>query len=148
MTLAHLENLVRTGKLKREPPSQTEFDGLVGSGEARPADAKNTELYLASRFDLVYNASHALAVAALRWHGFRSDSRYLVFQTLPDTLGLGPQVWRVLDKGHKARNLSEYEGHLGIDERLVDSMIEAADALRGAVLTLGPVHEGGQPAHE
>lgn len=144
MTLASLENLVRTGKLKRESPSQAEFDGLVGSAEARLGDAKNTGLSLESRFDLVYNASHALALAALRWHGYRSDSRIVVFQALPHTLGLGPEVWRVLDKGHKVRNLSEYEGHLGIDERLVGSMIEAADALREAVVAKGPIPKTAQ----
>ena len=33
-----------------------------------------------SRFILVYGASHALASAALRWHGFRSENRYLVVE--------------------------------------------------------------------
>ena len=139
MTLADLENLARAGQLKREPPSQAEFDGLVGSGEARLRDAKKMELSLESRFDLVYNASHAFALAALRWHGFRSDSRYLVFQVLPHTLGLGPGVWRVLDKGHKVRNLSEYEGHLQIDEQLLNDLLTAATSVRDAVLNLGPV---------
>lgn len=45
---------------------------------------------------------------------------------LPHTLGLGPEVWRVLDKCHNTRNLGEYEGLLDIDERLVGSLIEAA----------------------
>ena len=68
--MADLENLARAGQLKREPPSQAEFDGLVGSGEARLRDAKKMELSLESRFDLVYNASHAFALAALRWMVF------------------------------------------------------------------------------
>lgn len=66
MTSAELENLIRIGKLKREPPSRREFDGLLLSGTARLTDAANTELALESRFDLAYNASHALALAALR----------------------------------------------------------------------------------
>lgn len=140
MTLAELENLLGTGKLKREPPSQAEFDGLVGSGQSRLRDAKKADLSLESRFDLVYNASHALALAALRWHGFRSDNRYMVFQAIPHTLGLGAEVWQVLSKGHSARNLSEYEGHLGIDERLVSSLIQAAEAVHKAVSAMGPVH--------
>jgi len=32
------------------------------------------------------------------------------FQVLPDTLGLGPEVWRVLSKCHDMRNRTEYEG--------------------------------------
>lgn len=139
MTSPDLESLLRTGQLKREAPSQAEFDGLVRSGEARLLDAKRNELSLESRFDLVYNASHALALAALRWHGFRSGYRYVVFQALPHTLGLGPEVWRVLDKGHRVRNLSEYEGQVQIDEQLLGDLLTATTLVRDAVLKLGPV---------
>lgn len=139
MTLSELENLLKAGKLKSEAATQAEVDGLVRSGEARLIDARRPDLSLESRFDLVYNASHALALAALRWHGYRSDSRIVVFQALPHSLGVGPEVWRVLDKGHRLRNLSEYEGYLEIDERLVSSMIQAADALREAVVAKGPI---------
>jgi len=139
VTSPDLESLLRTGQLKREAPSQSEFDGLVRSGEARLLDAKRNELSRESRFDLVYNASHALALAALRWHGFRSDYRYVVFQALPHTLGLGPEVWRVLDKGHKVRNLAEYEGQVQIDEQLLGDLLTATTLVREAVLKLGPV---------
>jgi hypothetical protein len=64
-------------------------------------------------------------LAALRRLGFRSNHRYIVFQVLPHTLGLGPEVWRVLDKCHNTRNLGEYEGMLDIDERLVKDLIAA-----------------------
>jgi hypothetical protein len=37
---------------------------------------------------------------------------------LPHTLGLGPEIWRVLDKCHNQRNLAEYEGMLDVDEAL------------------------------
>jgi hypothetical protein len=50
----------------------------------------------------------------MRWHGYRSDSRYLVFQCLEQTLGLETVKWRVLDQCHKQRNLAEYEGYLEI----------------------------------
>lgn len=143
MTLPELENLLTAGKLKREPATQAEFTGLVHSGETRLIDARNPALSLESRFDLVYNASHALALAALRWQGFRSDNRYVVFQTLPHTLGLGPEIWRVLDKGHKLRNLSEYEGHLDIDERLLEDLLLATTSLWEAVLKLGSVPSSG-----
>ena len=43
----------------------------------------------------------------------------IVFQVLPDTLGLGPEVWRVLSKCHDMRNRTEYEGVLDVDNRLV-----------------------------
>ncbi|MCZ7661860.1 MAG: hypothetical protein M5U22_02415 [Thermoleophilia bacterium] len=139
MTLNELENLGRAGKLKREDTTQAEFDGLVRSGRTRLRDAGDPHLALESRFDLAYNASHALALAALRRHGFRSESRYLVFQVLPHTAGLGPQVWRVLDKCHGVRNLSEYEGYAEIDERLLGDLMTAAQKLEAAVCALGPI---------
>lgn len=69
MPSSPLDNLVRIGQLKTEPPAQAEFDGLVRSGQVRLTDAKNVALSLESRFDLAYNAAHALSLAALRWHG-------------------------------------------------------------------------------
>jgi len=35
MTSPELENLVRIGKLKREPPSTVEIDGLIRFGASR-----------------------------------------------------------------------------------------------------------------
>jgi hypothetical protein len=62
---------------------------------------------LEGRFDLVYNATHALCLAARRRSGYRPSNRYVVFQVLPHTLGVGPEVWRVLDRGHTIRNRGE-----------------------------------------
>ena len=66
-----LDNLVRSGDLKTESGDASEFDGLVASATRRLRDADNATLSLDSRFDLLYNASHALSLAALRWHGYR-----------------------------------------------------------------------------
>ena len=137
MPSAELDRLVGIGKLKLEPPGKAEIDGLMRSGEARLADAANGALSLESRFDLAYNAAHALALAALRRLGYRSESRYLVFQTLPHALGLPAATWRVLAKGHETRNLAEYEGASEVDERLVADMITAAQAVRAALRAAG-----------
>lgn len=133
MTSPELENLVRAGKLKREPPAAGERDGLRRSGEARLADAQRPELSIESRFDLAYNAAHVLALAALCRLGYRSENRYLVFQTLPHTLGIPPSVWRVLAKAHEKRNLAEYEGLLEVDERLIADLIDAGRAVLAAL---------------
>ena len=136
MTSPQLNNLVKTGGLKTEPASQTEFDGLLRSGKARLIDARNETLSIESRFDLAYNAAHALALAALRWHGYRSENRYLVFQTLQHTLGVAPEVWRVLAMCHDRRNLAEYEGHLEIDPQIISDLIKAAVLLLEKVSAL------------
>lgn len=133
-----LDNLVKIGQMKTEPGSQSEFDGLLRSARARLIDARNETLSIESRFDLAYNdASHALALAALRWHGYRSENRYLVFQVLEQTLGIAPEVWRVLAKCHEKRNLAEYEGHLEIDNQLIVDLIKAGVLLLEKVSALG-----------
>ena|SRR5690606_12192364 len=142
MPLPPLDNLVRIGQLKAEPPAQAEFDGLVRSGQVRLADAANNTLSLESRFDLAYNAAHALALAAMRWHGYRSENRYQVFQCLTHTLGLEPVQWRVLDQAHRKRNLAEYEGELDVDEALVEALIRATRVVAERAVALGPVPGG------
>jgi hypothetical protein len=82
---------------------------------------------------LAYNAAHALALAALRRMGYRATNRYLVFQALPHTLGLAAPIWRVLARAHEQRNLTEYGGALGIDDRLVEGVIDACDKVLAAI---------------
>lgn len=134
-----LANLARIGKLAVEPGTAAEIAGLLKSGGERLADARVKTLALSSRFDLAYNAAHAFSLAALRWHGYRSDSRYLVFQVLPHTLRAPTETWRVLAKAHELRNVAEYEGHFDGDTTLLKNLIEAADAVRVAVAALPPL---------
>jgi hypothetical protein len=129
MTSRQFENLVDIGQLKTEPGDQAEFDGLRHSGRLRLKDAHFEPLSLESRFDLAYNAAHALALAALRWKGYRSDNRYIVFQCLPHTLGVDSKVWRVLAHCHTLRNRGEYEGFLDINEQLVLELIQSAEVV-------------------
>ena len=131
-----LDNLCGPGKaLQREAPDANELAGLLRSGNARLKDAHNPTLALESRFDLAYNAAHSLCLAALRRVGYRAGNRYIVFQVLPHTLGLGAEVWRVLDKCHNTRNLGEYEGLLDVDERLVSDLLAATQAVANALET-------------
>jgi hypothetical protein len=132
-----LERLAASGKhLVPEATDAAEFAGLKRSGLARLKDASNTALSVESRFDLAYNAAHALCLAALRSHGFRAGNRYIVFQVLPHTLGLGPEVWRVLAKCHEIRNIGEYEGGADVDERIVADLITACNAVASKLATV------------
>lgn len=101
-----LANLADIGQLRVEPGSPEEIESLLSSGSERLAEARRESLALSSRFDLAYNAAYALSLSALRWHGYRSENRHLVFQVLPHTLGLPATVWRVLAKAHQARKVS------------------------------------------
>ena len=137
-----LDALSGPGKsLQKELPDAIEFAGLKRSGLARLSDAANTVNSLEGRFDLAYNAAHALCLAALRWHGYRPANRYIVFQVLPHTLGLEPEVWRMLAKCHDIRNLGEYEGDLNVDEQLVADLIAACRAVAAKLDALKPPGE-------
>ena len=118
MSLPPLDNLVRIGELKTEPPAQAEFDGLVRSGQVRLADAAHSGLSLESRFDLAYNAAHSLSLAAMRRHGHRSDHRCRVLQCCLHTRGPDVTQWRVLEQAHRKRHLAGYERDLDVDEAL------------------------------
>jgi hypothetical protein len=138
-----LDRLAGPGNvLSKEPPEANEFAGLVRSGLARLGDAEKASNSVYSRFDLAYSAAHALCLAALRHRGYRSSKRYIVFQVLPDTLGLGPDVWRVLSKCHDMRNRTEYEGALDVDERLVADLIASCRKVAEKVEALPPVARG------
>lgn len=121
--------LVKIGTLHVEPSDTEEIESLVSSGKVRLIDAENSALSIESRFDLAYNASHSLALAALRKSGYRSSKRYLVFQCLEHTLGLSPEHWRILDSAHRKRNNAEYEGVFDVSEELVVSIIKVTNQM-------------------
>ena len=135
-----LENLAGPGKpLTAEPSDARELAGLMRAGLARLKDAQIAANSLEGRFDLAYNAAHALSLAALRRFGYRAANRHIVFQVLPHTLGLGPEVWRVLNKCHQIRNLGEYEGDLDIDDLLVADLVNACRAVAEKLQALPPL---------
>lgn len=136
MSSSSLDNLVKSGQLKKERVNHEECCGLLDSGVARLKDANNKSLSDESRFDLAYNAAHSFSLAALRLKGYRAANRYIVFQVLPMTLSVGPEIWRVLSKCHDKRNLAEYEGHFEMDMRLLNDLIHATDILREKVSAL------------
>ena len=128
-----LENLVRSGGLKAEPPERKECEGLKRSAIDRLKDARNPTLSFASRFDLAYNAAHALALTALRLQGYRSDKRYLVFQCLLHTLDVSKLQVRLFALCHERRNLAEYEGYMDVDEELLGNLVASTDVLLAQV---------------
>ncbi len=141
MAFEKLDNLVKINQLKVEPPDQKEFDGMVASAKRRLQDAQVEELSDEGRFSLAYGAAHAISLAVMRWHGYRSENRYLVFQCLQQTAGLDKVKWRILDKCHNVRNLAEYEGHLEISAQLLKELIGITSELVKLVESLGPIAE-------
>ena len=137
MTLENLDNLVKINKLKLEPPDQREFDGMVASAKRGLQDAKVVGLSEEGRFSMLYGAAHSISLAAMRWHGYRSDNRYLVFLCLQHTIDLDVVKWRVLDQCHKTRNLAEYEGRIEITPQILKELLEITEELVTSVEGLG-----------
>ena len=102
MSRPELENLVRIGQLKAEPRNTLEATRMLDMARTRLADAKLSKLSLEGRFTSAYNATHAAALAALRWHGYRSENRYTVFQCLTHTLGWPPAAGGFLTQPTKS----------------------------------------------
>ena len=116
MSLPALDNLLRVGQLKSEPRNDVEITRLMAMARTRLGDAYLAGVSREGRFISAYNAAHAAALAALRWHGYRSENRYMVFQCLAQTLNWPAPRWRVLDAAHQKRNRAEYEGFLEVED--------------------------------
>ena len=140
-SIEQLQNLLAIRKLKPEPPDIREFDGLLLTAKRMIPDAELEQLSPHSRFQLAYDAAHSLALAALRWHGYRASDRYIVFQTLPHTFNFPQGKWRLLDNCHQRRNAALYEGAFQEDERLISELIAVTKDLLEAVEKLPPIAE-------
>jgi hypothetical protein len=123
MSKPEFDNLVKIRKLEEEPPSKSEYDGMLGVAKTRLRDAQNESLDSDSQFDLAYGAAHRLAAATLRREGYRSEDRITVFQTLVHTVGTDKGDIQIFIRAHNARNLAEVEGRTEIDERLLADLI-------------------------
>jgi hypothetical protein len=136
MGLPALDNLVRVGQLKLEPANLEEVRRMIAMAATRLADARLPTLSIEGRFTSAYNAAHAAALAALRWHGYRSENRFTVFQCLAHTVGWPANQWRILDAAHQKRNLAEYEGFLEVDETGLAELLAVTDELLQQVRVL------------
>jgi len=131
-----LENLEKIGLLHHLERSETEFLQLIGKAKEFHTDSARNELSIQSRFQLAYEASFALALAALRWHGYRpSRKRYAAFQALSHTVELGSEI-ALLIKAHDLRNGIEYDAEPFDDNRFLEELIEVNDILLHRVLRL------------
>lgn len=131
-----LDNLAKVGQLKAEPAGEAEVANLLRIARSHLADAQIKDVSLAGRFAGVYSACHAAALAALRWHGYRSENRFTVFQCLAHTVQWDAPRWRALDLAHQKRNRAEYDGALDVEESTIAELVVLAKALLADVARL------------
>jgi hypothetical protein len=56
-------------------------------------------------------------------HSEPPDKRYIVFQCLVHTVNINKSQIKIFSVCHDRRNLSVYEGHLEVDEPLLEELI-------------------------
>src|SRR5437660_10840519 len=93
---ARLENLLERKQLRRENKTPEGVQGLLASAAAFLADAKRVENSDVTRFNVAYEAAHALALAAMRAWDLRPaqgpGQRAIVFNVLDATTTASPAV--------------------------------------------------------
>ena len=129
MSIAALDNLVKIRQLALEPRNEVEIQRLLRMAQTHLVDAQQPSVSVEGRYLSAYAAGHSAGLAVLRHHGYRSESRYIVFQSLTHTLGWPAERWRLLDAAHRARNLAEYEGFMEVEVSQVTALISVVSML-------------------
>lgn len=132
-----LDNLLKTGQLKRHATDGKEVGRLLAAARRNLADARAENISTENRFDAAYKCVMQSALAALMASGFRPDTKVpghhqTVVQSLPKTLGLPGERVAVLDALRHKRNLADYSG-AAIDAASLATCIEEAQRLLGEV---------------
>ena len=129
MSIAALDNLVKIRQLAVEPRNEIEIRRLLHMAQTHLADAQQPSVSVEGRYLSAYAAGHSAGLAVLRHHGYRSENRYIVFQSLTHTLGWPAKRWRLLDAAHRARNLAEYERFMEVELSQVTALIGVVSML-------------------
>ena len=123
--------------MKKEPPSRSEYDGMLDVARKNLIDAQK-DLDPDSQFTLAYGAAHRLALASLRREGYRPENRYSIFQALVHSVGTSNADLQIFLAAHNARNLSEYQGSTDIDAKLLADLVDCTKRLQAAVAKKPP----------
>ena len=133
-----LANIVRAGQLAAEPTSVDEIARLLKGADDQLRDSGIKSVSAAGRFMLAYNATHALALAAVRAEGYRPSAsqghRKVIYQVLEATAGAPRELWVALDRYHDRRNAAEYQGAPPATEAEAKDIVELAAKLQKLVL--------------
>jgi hypothetical protein len=111
------------------------------------ADAGVEAISDEARFDLAYKAAMQRTLVALHVNGFRPSTsepghHATAIPTLPLTLGISDQDWRVLDALRRRRNANDYSGDT-VTAGMVEECHQQARALfRRLKVQLREKHSG------
>jgi hypothetical protein len=137
-----LDNLRKTGQLKRHETDRTEIGSLLAAARRNLTDAQADNISTENRFDAAYKCIMQAALAALMANGYRPDTKVpghhqTVVQSLPKTMGLPSTRVAVLDSLRAKRNLSDYTGKEIDTASLAVAISEARSLLEEVIGWLG-----------
>jgi hypothetical protein len=133
-----LQNLLKIGRLKAHEPNAAEVQRLLAAIKRNLADAAVANISDETRFDAAYKAVMQCALVAMLAAGYRPSANepghhQTMIQSLPLTLGVGNEVWVVLDALRRQRNANDYTGQ-PITGATVAECLGQAKALEKALL--------------
>lgn len=134
-----LQNLLKIGRLKEHEPDAAEVQRLLAAVRRNLHDAAVPGISDETRFDVAYKAVMQCALVALLAAGYRPSTHepghhQTMIQSLPLTLGLGNDVWVVLDALRRQRNANDYTGQ-PMTEAAVAECLAQARSLYEVLLT-------------
>jgi hypothetical protein len=128
-----LENLLKIHQLQRHTATAQEIQRLIAAASRNLTDSGVASISDETRFDAAYKAIMQCAMVGLLANGYRPSTtmpghHQTMIQSLGLTMGLGNDVWIVLDSLRKKRNLNDYSGDL-IEPAAVRSCVGHAQEL-------------------
>ena len=128
-----LDNLVKTGQLKKQATTPEEVQRLLQSIARNLQDARVAAISNEARFDCAYRAIMQCAMVGVCASGYRPSTsvpghHQMMIQSLPLTMNVDRSVWIVVDVLRRKRNLSDYTGETADAESLREC-IEQAESL-------------------
>jgi hypothetical protein len=132
-----LRTLVERNALREERAAPLEVQGLLSSAKDYLADARRQTNSQATRFNVAYEAAHAIALAAMRALDLRPAQgpghRAVVFNALNSTTGATAAVFVPLMKANDKRNKLTYDGLTTFSAAELAELIDCATALERIV---------------
>ncbi len=128
MTLknSNFENLIRIGLLKVHSAQHNEIETHMVTAQERLQDALLPNISKTGKFIGMYDASHALCMAATKMYGYRPGDdkghRQGLFSIIDQVVPAASKDKATLEVAHRVRNLMEYDGK---PPELQDSQLEA-----------------------
>ncbi len=133
-----LENLVKIGKLEKEPTDRDEVARFLGKIDQRITDAAKRSVGLDSTFDIAFEGVLQIAIVGLRVLGYRVKAapghQQTAIASLTLTLGLTGTEMFVFDVYRRRRSMSLYSAAYEPTESEVIAFIEAAQTLQKRLL--------------